>query len=47
MNIWNPTLQMAPKGDYFECNAIETQAAMLHRFAVTVQIRYRAIHEKK
>lgn len=36
------------KGGYFECNAIETQAAMLHRFAVaSAAIRYRAIHEKK
>ncbi|MFZ7173723.1 D-lactate dehydrogenase [[Pasteurella] aerogenes] len=33
------------KGDYFECNALETQAAMLHRFAVaSAAIRYRAIH---
>jgi D-lactate dehydrogenase len=36
------------KGNYFECNAIETQAAMLHRFAVaSAAIRYRAIHEKE
>lgn len=36
------------KGSYFECNAIETQAAMLHRFAVaSAAIRYRAIHEKE
>lgn len=36
------------KGGYFECNAIETQAAMLHRFAVaSAAIRYRAIHEKE
>ncbi|WP_439258020.1 D-lactate dehydrogenase [Lonepinella sp. BR2271] len=33
------------KGGYFECNAQETQAAMLHRFAVaSAAIRYRAIH---
>lgn len=36
------------KGGYFECNAVETQAAMLHRFAVaSAAIRYRAIHEKE
>ncbi|TGZ99603.1 D-lactate dehydrogenase [Rodentibacter pneumotropicus] len=36
------------KGGYFECNAIETQAAMLHRFAVaSAAVRYRAIHEKE
>ena len=36
------------KGGYFECDAIETQAAMLHRFAVaSAAIRYRAIHEKE
>ncbi|WP_373818661.1 D-lactate dehydrogenase, partial [Glaesserella sp.] len=36
------------KGDYFECNAIESQAAMLHRFAVaSAAVRYRAIHEKE
>ena len=36
------------KGGYFECNSIETQAAMLHRFAVaSAAIRYRAIHEKE
>lgn len=36
------------KGGYFECNAEETQAAMLHRFAVaSAAIRYRAIHEKE
>lgn len=35
------------KGGYFECNAVETQAAMLHRFAVaSAAVRYRAIHEK-
>ena len=38
----------AAKGGYFECNAEETQAAMLHRFAVaSAAIRYRAIHEKE
>lgn len=32
-------------GAYFECNAEETQAAMLHRFAVaSAAIRYRAVH---
>nr|WP_256856081.1 D-lactate dehydrogenase [Rodentibacter ratti] len=36
------------KGGYFECNAVETQAAMLHRFAVaSAAVRYRAIHEKE
>lgn len=36
------------KGGYFECNATETQAAMLHRFAVaSAAIRYRAIHENE
>ena len=36
------------RGGYFECDAIETQAAMLHRFAVaSAAIRYRAIHEKE
>lgn len=36
------------KGGYFECNAEETQAAMLHRFAVaSAAIRYRAVHEEK
>lgn len=35
------------KGAFFECDAVETQAAMLHRFAVaSAAIRYRAIHEK-
>lgn len=35
-------------GAYFECNTEETQAAMLHRFAVaSAAIRYRAIHEKE
>ena len=33
-------------GAYFECSAEETQAAMLHRFAVaSAAIRYRAVHE--
>ncbi|NBI42833.1 D-lactate dehydrogenase [[Haemophilus] felis] len=33
------------KGGYFECNAEESQAAMLHRFAVaSAAVRYRAIH---
>ena len=36
------------KGAFFECAAVETQAAMLHRFAVaSAAIRYRAIHEKE
>nr|WP_257616494.1 D-lactate dehydrogenase [Rodentibacter ratti] len=36
------------RGGYFECNAVETQAAMLHRFAVaSAAVRYRAIHEKE
>ncbi|OOF51876.1 D-lactate dehydrogenase [Rodentibacter trehalosifermentans] len=36
------------KGGYFECDAVETQAAMLHRFAVaSAAVRYRAIHEKE
>ena len=36
------------KGAFFECYAVETQAAMLHRFAVaSAAIRYRAIHEKE
>ncbi|MGP1573990.1 D-lactate dehydrogenase [Aggregatibacter segnis] len=36
------------KGAFFECDVVETQAAMLHRFAVaSAAIRYRAIHEKE
>ena len=36
------------KGAFFECDAVETQAAMLHRFAAaSAAIRYRAIHEKE
>ena len=36
------------KGAFFECDAVEMQAAMLHRFAVaSAAIRYRAIHEKE
>lgn len=36
------------KGGYFECNTEETQAAMLHRFAVaSAAVRYRAIHENE
>ncbi|MEG9476065.1 D-lactate dehydrogenase [Mannheimia indoligenes] len=36
------------RGNYFECDAVETQAAMLHRFAVaSAAIRYRAIHSKE
>ncbi len=35
-------------GNYFECNAVETQAAMLHRFAVaSAAIRYRDVHTKE
>lgn len=34
------------RGGYFECNAEESQAAMLHRFAVaSAAVRYRAIHD--
>ena len=33
------------KGAFFECNAEEAQAAMLHRFAVaSAAVRYRAVH---
>ena len=33
-------------GAFFECNAEETQAAMLHRFAVaSAAIRYRSVHD--
>lgn len=36
------------KGGYFECNPEESQAAMLHRFAVaSAAVRYRAIHDKE
>ncbi|MGX2951111.1 D-lactate dehydrogenase [Ursidibacter sp. B-7004-1] len=36
------------KGAFFECNAIESQAAMLHRFAVaSAAVRYRAVNEKE
>lgn len=35
-------------GAYFECGAEETQAAMLHRFAVaSAAVRYRAVHDKE
>ncbi|KPN71489.1 D-lactate dehydrogenase [Neisseria sp. 83E34] len=35
-------------GDYFECCPEETQAAMLHRFAVaSAAVRYRAVHDKE
>lgn len=35
-------------GAYFECSAEETQAAMLHRFAVaSAAVRYRAVHDKE
>ncbi|QEY24557.1 D-lactate dehydrogenase [Neisseria animalis] len=35
-------------GAYFECSPEETQAAMLHRFAVaSAAIRYRAVHEEE
>ena len=35
-------------GAYFECNVEETQAAMLHRFAVaSAAVRYRAVHDKE
>ena len=40
--------QESSKGAFFECDAVETQAAMLHRFAVaSAAIRYRAIYEKE
>ena len=33
------------RGGHFECDATETQAAMLHRFAVaSAAVRYRAVH---
>lgn len=36
------------KGAYFECNPEESQAAMLHRFAVaSAAVRYRAIHDQE
>lgn len=36
------------KGAFFECDSVETQAAMLHRFAVaSAAIRYRAIHHQE
>lgn len=35
------------RGDFFECDAKESQAAMLHRFAVaSAAIRYHNVHEK-
>lgn len=35
------------RGDFFECDAKEAQAAMLHRFAVaSAAIRYHNVHEK-
>lgn len=38
----------ANKGAFFECDSVETQAAMLHRFAVaSAAIRYRAIHHQE
>ena len=43
-----PYFKEGSKGAFFECDAVETQAAMLHRFAVaSAAIRYRAIHEKE
>ena len=34
------------KGAFFECNAEQAQAAMLHRFAVaSAAVRYRAVHD--
>lgn len=45
-NYLNNYFVQHEKGGFFECNAIEAQAAMLHRFAVaSAAIRYRAIHE--
>ncbi|MDO4696345.1 MAG: D-lactate dehydrogenase [Neisseria sp.] len=36
------------KGAYFECNPEESQAAMLHRFAVaSAAVRYRAVHDRE
>lgn len=36
------------QGAFFECNATETQAAMLHRFAVaSAAVRYRAVHDQE
>ncbi|TCK01703.1 D-lactate dehydrogenase [Volucribacter psittacicida] len=36
------------KGNYFECDPEQSQAAMLHRFAVaSAAVRYRAIHDKE
>ncbi len=36
------------KGAFFECNAQEAQAAMLHRFAVaSAAVRYRAVHQSE
>lgn len=36
------------RGGYFECDAEQSQAAMLHRFAVaSAAVRYRAIHENE
>ena len=44
----NSYFKEGSKGAFFECDAVETQAAMLHRFAVaSAAIRYRAIHEKE
>ncbi|MDO4233211.1 MAG: D-lactate dehydrogenase, partial [Lautropia sp.] len=38
----------AERGGYFECDATETQAAMLHRFAVaSAAVRYRAVHDRE
>lgn len=40
------TAEPAGRGGWFECNATETQAAMLHRFAVaSAAVRYRAVHD--
>lgn len=36
------------QGSFFECNPEETQAAMLHRFAVaSAAVRYRAVHDEE
>lgn len=36
------------EGAFFECSPEETQAAMLHRFAVaSAAVRYRAVHDKE
>lgn len=44
--VRNMTPPPAGRGGWFECNTTETQAAMLHRFAVaSAAVRYRAVHD--